>query len=150
VETPVPTGCITDGTSSGFVRGMKVRGRNHQVSRRDFLKVGASALAAPMLAGCNSAALPRRLQRGPLKPLDRSLAGRLQPAEPLVGKPPIYISHSSSDSILPVRTTRESLVPDLSNANYDVTYEEFDGDHEVPAGISESALDWFLGVSPAP
>ena len=76
--------------------------------------------------------------------------GYFQPAEPLVGKPPIYISHGSNDSILPVRTTRESIVPDLSNANYDVTYEEFDGDHEVPAEISESALDWFLGVSLAP
>jgi hypothetical protein len=35
----------------------------------------------------------------------------------------------------------------LRDAGYDVTYEEFDGSHNVPAAISESALDWFLGVA---
>ncbi len=264
---------------------MKVRGRNHRVSRRDFLKVGASALAVPMLAGCNSAVAPAAapssrlsaqpgsptiqptlglselglgnmrdgllyvpqnhswdtpaplfiglhgaggaaanwasypdraetrgmvflapdsrgttwdLSRGGFGPdvefLDRALKytfercridpshialggfsdgasytlslgvsngdlfshliayspGYFSPAEPLVGKPPIYISHGNVDTILSVRNTRESIVLTLSNADYDVTYEEFDGDHEVPAEISESALDWFQGVSPAP
>lgn len=27
----------------------------------------------------------------------------------------------------------------------DITYNEFDGGHQVPAAISEAALDWFLG-----
>jgi predicted esterase len=36
------------------------------------------------------------------------------------------------------------IVPELRNAGYDVTYREFDGGHEVPAEISEEALDWFL------
>ena len=76
--------------------------------------------------------------------------GYFQPSEPLIGKPPIYISHGNVDRILSVRNTRENIVPTLSNADYDVTYEEFDGDHEVPAEISESALDWFQGVTQAP
>ena len=72
--------------------------------------------------------------------------GYFRPAPPLIGKPPIYISHGTEDSVLPVFNTRESIVPNLRDAEYDVTYLEFEGDHEVPPEISESALDWFLDV----
>lgn len=65
----------------------------------------------------------------------------------LVGRPPIYISHGTRDGILPVTFTRNSIVPVLREAGYDVTYEEFDGAHQVPAAITESALDWFLAPS---
>lgn len=65
----------------------------------------------------------------------------------LVGTPPVFIAHGTQDSVLPVSTTRSRIVPGMREAGYDVTYEEFDGGHEVPAVISEAALDWFLGVS---
>ncbi len=64
-----------------------------------------------------------------------------------VGTPQVYISHGRSDTVLPVTLSRDIIVPSMRGAGYDVTYEEFDGGHEVPAAISESALDWFLGVS---
>lgn len=64
-----------------------------------------------------------------------------------VGMPPVYISHGRSDTVLPVTLSRDNIVPSMRAAGYDVTYEEFDGGHEVPAAISESALDWYLGVS---
>lgn len=67
--------------------------------------------------------------------------------DPIVGKPTVYVSHGTNDSILPVSTTRDLIVPTLTNAGYAVTYEEFDGSHEVPSEISESSLDWFLGVA---
>ncbi|NIM51052.1 MAG: phospholipase, partial [Gemmatimonadales bacterium] len=72
--------------------------------------------------------------------------GFLQASEPIVGKPPVYVSHGLFDSVLPVRLSRDMIVPALRGAGYDVTYEEFEGGHLVPAEISESALDWFLGV----
>ncbi|UCC71658.1 MAG: twin-arginine translocation signal domain-containing protein [Gemmatimonadota bacterium] len=62
-----------------------------------------------------------------------------------VEKPQIYVSHGTRDRVLPVTTTRDRIVPNLRSAGWDVTYEEFDGGHVVPAEISESALDWFLG-----
>jgi predicted esterase len=65
-------------------------------------------------------------------------------ADPPVGKPRVYVSHGAWDNVLPVTTSRNMIVPTLSSTDYDVTYEEFDGGHEVPAAISESALDWFL------
>ena len=68
------------------------------------------------------------------------------PSDPIVGKPRVYISHGTQDAILPVSISRDDIVPSLRNDGYDVTYEEFVGGHEVPAAISESALDWFLGA----
>lgn len=73
--------------------------------------------------------------------------GFFAPSDPIVGKPPVYISHGTQDPILPVGVSRNVIVPALRDADYDVTYEEFEGGHQVPAAISESALDWFLGGS---
>jgi phospholipase/carboxylesterase len=71
--------------------------------------------------------------------------GFVRSVESLVGKPRVYVSHGVSDTVLPVTLSRDRIVPAFTNEGYDVTYEEFDGGHEVPAEISESALDWFLG-----
>jgi phospholipase/carboxylesterase len=69
----------------------------------------------------------------------------VDPDDP-VGQPRIYVSHGTQDTILPVGGTRNFIVPALRNEGYDVVYEEFFGSHMVPAVISESALDWFLGA----
>jgi phospholipase/carboxylesterase len=61
-----------------------------------------------------------------------------------VGLPPVYVSHGTWDDVLPAYGSREVIVPTLREQGHDVTFEEFDGGHEVPAEISESALNWFL------
>jgi len=71
--------------------------------------------------------------------------GFLRVAGPTVGKPLIYVSHGTRDGVLPVTISRDRIVPTLRSGGYDVTYQEFDGAHEVPSAISESALDWFVG-----
>jgi len=63
------------------------------------------------------------------------------------GRPRILVSHGRSDTVLPVAGSRDVIVPHLTDRGYDVTYEEFDGGHEVPAAMSEAALDWFLGAT---
>ncbi len=70
--------------------------------------------------------------------------GFLNTSPPLVGEPRIFVSHGTQDPVLSVSLSRALIVPELRNAGYDVTYREFDGGHEVPAEISEEALDWFL------
>ncbi len=65
--------------------------------------------------------------------------------DPIVGEPKIYISHGTRDSVLPVQGSRDTIVPTFISYGYDVTYNEFDGGHQVPASISEAALDWFIG-----
>ena len=72
--------------------------------------------------------------------------GFFAPRDPIVGNPPVYVSHGDADPILPVANTRTVIVPALRNAGHDVTYQEFSGGHEVPSAISDAALDWMLGV----
>jgi phospholipase/carboxylesterase len=72
--------------------------------------------------------------------------GLFIPADPTVGKPLVYVSHGIRDGILPVFNSRNHIVPALRDDGYDVTYVEFDGGHEVPALVSEDALDWFQGL----
>ncbi len=73
-------------------------------------------------------------------------AGFFTPAAPIVGKPPVFQSHGTNDPILPITSGRyiEGL---LRDDGYDVTFEEFDGGHQIPFTISQNALDWFLDVS---
>ena len=73
--------------------------------------------------------------------------GFLQGSDPIVGKPRVFVSHGTEDLILPIAASRHIIVPTLRDAGYDVTYQEFEGGHEVPAVISEAALDWFTGVA---
>jgi len=70
--------------------------------------------------------------------------GFLDLVPPLNGKPRLFVSHGNEDPVLSVRVTRDSIVPELRRLGYEVTYREFDGGHNVPAEISEEALDWFL------
>jgi phospholipase/carboxylesterase len=70
--------------------------------------------------------------------------GFIQATNPIVWQPRIFVSHGTADTVLPVTRSRDVIVPSLRNAGYDVTYQEFNGGHEVPAAISEAALEWFL------
>lgn len=58
------------------------------------------------------------------------------------GMPRVFISHGVSDTVLPVRLSRDGVVPLLRRAGYHVHYEEFEGGHEVPAEVGAAALDW--------
>lgn len=69
--------------------------------------------------------------------------GFFRPAEPLVGRPRIFVSHGTRDTVLPVSLSRDIIVPTLRDSGYDVTYQEFDEGHRVPGAISDAALDWF-------
>jgi phospholipase/carboxylesterase len=63
------------------------------------------------------------------------------------GKPRIYVSHGTRDTVLPIDSCSRRLVPRLKGAGYDVRYHEFDGPHTVPEGIAREALDWFTGAA---
>ena len=72
--------------------------------------------------------------------------GSYYATDPIVGRPPMFISHGTEDTILPSTTTRYFIVPAFRDTGYNVTYEEFTGGHQVPVAIAEAALDWFLGT----
>ena len=58
------------------------------------------------------------------------------------GKPPIFISHGTSDGVLPIDVTSRVFVPRLKKLGYEVTYREFEGRHQVPDAIAREAFAW--------
>ncbi|HEV7931782.1 MAG TPA: hypothetical protein VGP70_05600 [Actinomadura sp.] len=67
-------------------------------------------------------------------------------AAPLVlhGRPRVFVSHGTGDRVLPVDSCSRSLVPRLRASDYEVTYEEFNGGHEVPEHVVDLAVSWML------
>lgn len=60
------------------------------------------------------------------------------------GRPKVFVSHGARDNVLPVDFCSRKLVPQLQQAAYSVTYEEFEGGHAIPAETAQSAMKWFL------
>jgi phospholipase/carboxylesterase len=60
------------------------------------------------------------------------------------GEPKFFVSHGRSDPILNIDRASRRLVTVLRRGGYSVTYREFDGGHEVPAGIRAEAVGWML------
>ncbi len=56
------------------------------------------------------------------------------------GKPRIFISHGTHDHILPINRCGRAIAGSLRSRGYDVTFREFDGDHEIPADIAREGL----------
>lgn len=61
------------------------------------------------------------------------------------GKPAVYISHGVHDPVLPIAPCARRIVPQLQRQGLEVNYTEFEGGHEIPSNISESAVEWFIG-----
>ena len=60
----------------------------------------------------------------------------------LHGQPRIFISHGTHDHILPIDDCGRRIAARLKNYGYDVTFREFDGDHEIPADVAREGLSW--------
>ena len=60
------------------------------------------------------------------------------------GKPRFFISHGTSDQILPIDQCSRLIVPALRRRQYDVTFREFDGRHEMPPDVAREGLGWFV------
>lgn len=58
------------------------------------------------------------------------------------GQPRFFVSHGTSDQILPIDRCSRVIVPQLRSRGYDVTFREFDGRHELPPDIATEGLRW--------
>jgi predicted esterase len=65
-------------------------------------------------------------------------------AEDPRGTPRFFISHGTQDPVLPIDRCSRVIVPALRDEGYDVTYEEFDGVHEIPPEIRDHAAQWLV------
>jgi len=61
------------------------------------------------------------------------------------GRPSFFISHGTRDPVLPIGQTRV-FINFLRQAGYPVDYHEFNGVHEVPPGMSDTAMTWLAAV----
>jgi phospholipase/carboxylesterase len=61
-------------------------------------------------------------------------------------KPRIFISHGTHDHILPIDSCGRRVAAGLIARGYDVTFREFDGDHEIPAGVAREGMMWAAGL----
>ncbi len=62
------------------------------------------------------------------------------------GRPRFFVSHGTSDQILPIDRCSRVIVPRLRALGYDVTFREFDGRHEVPPDVATEGLRWVAAV----
>lgn len=72
-------------------------------------------------------------------------AGQLFPPG-LRGKPPVFLSHGTSDQVIAITNSRDIIRSQLVTAGYTVTFREFDGGHQIPAAVSEEAFNWVLAL----
>ena len=59
------------------------------------------------------------------------------------GTPRIFISHGTRDHILPIDRCGRRIASRLKARGYDVTFREFDGDHEIPPEVVREGLHFF-------
>jgi phospholipase/carboxylesterase len=59
-----------------------------------------------------------------------------------VGRPLVFVSHGVEDPVLPIDRCSRRVVPALRAGGYDVTYEEFEDGHVVPAPLARRAVAW--------
>ena len=58
------------------------------------------------------------------------------------GKPGVFISHGTQDTILPISLTKNNILPLLQSEGYNVTFNEFAGGHQIPAALMRDAMVW--------
>ena len=58
------------------------------------------------------------------------------------GQPRFFLSHGTADSILPIERCGRPIAVALERSNYDVTFKEFDGGHEIPPAMAVQAMKW--------
>lgn len=108
------------------------------------LAVDAGRLAIGGVSDGASYALSLGLCNGDVFPTVLAFSpGFLVAPEP-VGRPRVFVSHGTSDPILPIEACSRSFVPQLRRAGYDVCYREFAGGHTVPPAVADEALRWWL------
>lgn len=61
------------------------------------------------------------------------------------GQPRVFISHGTHDRILPIESCGRRIAAALISRGYNVTFREFDGDHEIPTDVAREGLKWITG-----
>ncbi|WP_205502251.1 alpha/beta hydrolase [Rufibacter psychrotolerans] len=60
------------------------------------------------------------------------------------GTPKVFLSHGTQDRVLPIDSCSRRIMRDFQDKGREATYLEFEGEHEIPATVSQQAIAWFL------
>ena len=58
------------------------------------------------------------------------------------GKPRFFISHGTHDHILPIDRCGRRIAAELKQSGYEVSFREFDGDHQITEDVAREGLAW--------
>ena len=58
------------------------------------------------------------------------------------GRPRVFISHGTEDQILPFDRCGRQIASDLKRLQYDVTFRDFRGGHEIPPDVAAAGMRW--------
>ena len=106
------------------------------------LNVDPDRLAIGGFSDGASYALSLGLANGDLFPRVVACSPGFVISAPPHGHAHFFISHGTSDQVLPIDMCSRLIVPRLRSIGYDVTFREFDGRHELPPDIAKEALGW--------
>jgi predicted esterase len=59
------------------------------------------------------------------------------------GAPGVFISHGTTDHVLPIGPCSRRIVPKLTSRGLHPVYREFDGEHILPPNVAGEAVKWF-------
>jgi|ERR1051326_515712 predicted esterase len=105
--------------------------------------IDANRIAATGFSDGGTAALSWGLMNGDLfSSIAAFSPGFLRLTGKPIGMPRVFVSHGLNDTILPIDKCGRRIAKTLMNAGYDVKFQVFDGDHEVPEAIRATAIQW--------
>ena len=114
------------------------------VADRPDLDVDLGRLAVGGVSDGASYALSVGLANGDVFPTVVAFSPGFLVVPEQVGRPRVFVSHGTADTILPIDACSRSFVPALVEVGYEVSFQEFDGGHTVPPAVSDEGLRWWL------
>jgi phospholipase/carboxylesterase len=108
--------------------------------------VDTSRLAIGGVSDGASYALSLGLSNGDVFPTVIAFSPGFLAVPGTAGRPRVFVSHGTSDPVLPIDACSRSFVPLLEQAGYEVRFHEFDGGHTVPPPVADAGLRWWLGA----
>jgi phospholipase/carboxylesterase len=72
--------------------------------------------------------------------------GFIQLPGALEGRPRVFLSHGRSDQVLPFERCGSAIAARLRGAGYDITFEPFDGRHEIPEETLERGFAFIVAT----
>ena len=69
--------------------------------------------------------------------------GYFLPSDPVIGKPRVFISHGTFDSVITISASRDNIAPWFSASGYDLTYEAWAGGHSLTAETFGAGVSWW-------